>query len=231
MLTRDISYSFFMDNFINSLPKPVLAFLAISIGIFVFILLSPPHTVCDTQETALRESQAGSIFPTVVKKNKIPPVLVGAKEACQLGNSAGSCYEYFMVLKKVADDIGKASSECTNQLYNISEAKAALGDGLELMVRLAWGSKPPDQGLEKFGWLQEAEIATFCRLKSIYIRANGEESWTAFRKMVSTKLPGEEAPTSSDPSAAALEPKKATAVFSEEEIWNRSLFSVRCDSF
>lgn len=231
MLTHDISYPFFMENFINSLPKPVLALLAIAIGIFVFMLLSPPHTVCDTQEAALRESQAGNIFHTLIKKNKIPPILVKAKEACQLGNSAGSCYEYFMVLKKVADDVGKASTECTNQLFNINEVKTALGDGLELMVRLAWGVKPPEQGLEKFGWMQDAEIATFCRLKSIFLRANGEESWIAFRKMVSAKLPGEEMPFASEPNMAVLEPKKATAVLSEEEIWNRSLFSVRCDAF
>lgn len=220
-----------MENFINSLPKPVLALLAILIGIFVFMLISPPHTVCDTQEAALRESQAGNIFPTVVKKNKIPPAHVQSKEACQIGNSAGSCYEYFMVLKKVADDVGKASSECTSQLYSINEVRTALGDGIELMVRLAWGVKSPELGPDKFGWLQEAEIAIFCRLKSIYIRANGEESWTALRKMVSTKLPAEELPASSDPNVAAIEPRKATAVLSEEEIWNRSLFSVRCETF
>lgn len=220
-----------MENFINSLPKSVLAILAIVIGIIVFMLLSPPHTICDTQEAALRDSQTGNIFSTVVKKNKIPPALARSKEACQLGNSAGACYEYFLALKKVADDVGKASSECTNQLYNINEVKTALGDGIELMARLAWGVKPPDQGLEKFGWLQEAEISTFCRLKSIFIRANGEESWTALRKMISTKLPGEEVPLSYDPNMAAAEPKKATAVLSEEDIWNRSLFSVRCELF
>lgn len=220
-----------MENFINSLPKPLLAFLAILIGIGVFMLVSPPHTVCDTQEATLREMQKGNIFPTEVKKNKIPPTLVRAKEACQLGNSAGSCYEYFMVLKKVADDVGKASGECTAQLFNVNEVKSALNDGLELMVRLAWGTKPPEPGLERFGWMQDAEIAIFCRLKSIYIRANGEEGWTALRQRVTAKLPGEEAPFSTDPTRATVEPKKATAVLPEREIWNRSLFSVRCETY
>ncbi|WP_374029806.1 hypothetical protein [Bdellovibrio bacteriovorus] len=220
-----------MENFINSLPKPVLAFLAILVGIVVFMIVSPPHTVCDTQATTLRELQAGNIFPTEVKKNKIPPAITRAKEACQLGNSPGSCYEYFLALKKVADDVGKASSECTTQLFNINEVKAALNDGLELMVRLAWGIKPPEPGLERFGWMQEAEIANFCRLKSIFIRANGEEGWIAFRQRVVAKLPGEEIPPPSDPAQVAVEPRPATAVMSEQEIWNRSLFSVRCESF
>ncbi|MGZ3774700.1 MAG: hypothetical protein ACXVCY_10360 [Pseudobdellovibrionaceae bacterium] len=220
-----------MENFINSLPKPLLALSAIGVGIFLFMIFSPPHTICDTQEMALRESEAGNIFATVSKKNKIPPVLVRAKEACQLGNSAGSCYEYFLVLKKVADDVGKASSECTNQLYSINEVKTALGDGIELMVRLAWGAKPPVQGLEKFGWLQESEISTFCRLKNVFIRANGEESWSTLRNKISAKLPGEEIAVSADPGQATADPRNAAVVMSEEDIWNRSLFSIRCEAF
>ncbi|XGC81602.1 hypothetical protein ACES2L_03800 [Bdellovibrio bacteriovorus] len=220
-----------MENFINSLPKPVLAFLAICIGIGVFMLISPPHTVCDTQAATFKELQQGNIFATTVKKSKIPPVIVRAKEACQLGNSAGSCYEYFMVLKKVADDIGKSSSECTSQVFNINEVKAAMNDGIELMVRLAWGTKPPEPGLERFGWMQEAEVAIFCRLRGVYLRANGEEGWAALRQRISAKLPGEEVEISTDPAAVAVEPKKAKDLLSEQDIWNRSLFSVRCDSF
>jgi len=222
---------FFMENFIKSLPKPILALLAILGGIIFFMITNPPHTVCDTQAQTFREIQAGNIFPTEVKKNKIPPTITRAKEACQLGNSAGSCYEYFMVLKKVADDIGKASSECTAELFNINEAKAALNDGIELMVRLAWGTKPPEPGLERFGWMQEAEIAVFCRLRSIYLRANGEEAWVALRQRIAAKLPGEEVPLSSDPNQVTVEPRKAKDMLSEQDIWNRSLFSVRCEAF
>lgn len=220
-----------MESFINSLPKPVLAVLAILVGIVVFMLTNPPHTICDTHAETLRESQTGNIFPTSYKKNKIPPVLVQAKESCQIGNSAGSCYEYFAVLKKLATDVSKSSSECTAQLFEINEVKTALNDGIELLVRLAWGNIPPEQGLARFGWLQESEISVFCHLKNVFIRANGEEAWTLLRRKISAKLPGEEAPLSSDPTQAVVELKKATAVLSEEEIWSRSLFSVRCESF
>lgn len=221
-----------MENFINSLPKPVLALLAIAVFIVLLFVFSPPHSVCDTQEATLRETQAGNLFPTLVKKNKIPPAIARAKESCQLGNSAGSCYEYFVVLKKVADDISKASSECTAQLFEVNEVKEALNDGVELMVRLAWGVKPPEPGIDKFGWMQEAEIAIFCRLKNVYLRAQGEEAWSSLRKRVAEKLPGEELTPAVDPGqATTAEPKKATAFMSEQEIWNRSLFSVRCESF
>lgn len=220
-----------MENFINSLPKPVLVFGAISLGIFIFMIYSPPHTVCDTQASSLRESQVGNIFPSTVKKNKIPPVLAKHKESCQLGNSAGSCYEYFMVLKKVADDVSKASSECTTELFDINEVKAALNDGIEMMVRLAWGVKPPEPGMERFGWLQDADIAIFCRLKGVYIRAKGEPAWVEFRKKVYEKLPGEEVAVSSDPTQVMVEARKATALMQEQDIWSRSLFSVRCEGY
>ncbi len=220
-----------MENFINSLPKPLLAFLAIAAGVVIFMILEPPHTVCDSQEEVFRELQKGNIFPTDYKKSKIPPTLGKAKEACQLGNSAGSCYEYFMSLKKVADGIGKTSGECFGQMFEINEVKSALNDGVELMVRLAWGMSPPQPGLERFGWMQEADLATFCRLRSIYTRAQGEEAWIALRHRIAMKLPGEEVPVSTDPSVAAIEPRKASALLSEEDIWNRSLFSVRCEVF
>ncbi|MEN0058818.1 MAG: hypothetical protein AAGB31_08290 [Bdellovibrio sp.] len=220
-----------MENFINSLPKPVLAFLAIVVGIIVVMLINPPHTVCDTQKETLRELQAGNIFPTEVKKNKIPPAITRAKEACQLGNSAGSCYEYFLVLKKVADDVGKVSAQCVREMFGVAEVKSAMNDGLEMMVRLAWGVKPPEPGVERFGWMQEAEISIFCRLKNIYIRANGEEAWTNLRRTLSAKLPGEEPVPSTDPSQVSVEPRGAHLTLSEQDIWNRSLFSVRCENF
>lgn len=220
-----------MEKFINSLPKPVLALLAILLGIGFFMMFNPPHTVCDTQAEALHESLRGELFPSQIKKNTIPPSIVREKEACQLGNSAGSCYEYFTTLKTIAGTIAKGSSECAAQLYDIKEVAAAMNDGIELMVRLAWGVKPPEPGIERFGWMQDAEIATFCRLKNIYTRAHGEEAWTALRQKIAAKLPGEEIPPSVDPTQASVEPKKATAVLSEMDIWNRSLFSVRCDVY
>ncbi len=215
----------------NSLPKPLLAILVLAVAIIAFMIMSPPHSVCDTQAEAFKEQQKGALFPTEYKKSKVPPTIIRAKEACQLGNSAGSCYEYFTILRAVADRVGQASAECTAQLYSINEVRAALNDGIELMARLAWGVKPPEPGLERFGWMQDAEIAIFCRLKNIYIRAQGEEAWVALRRRVYEKFPGEEVPPSSSPVLAVVEPRKVTLVLPELEIFNRSLFSVRCEVY
>ncbi|WP_413585088.1 hypothetical protein [Bdellovibrio sp. HCB274] len=221
-----------MEKFLNSLPKPVLVVGAILIAVIVFMVMEPPHTICDTQEEGLRESLKGQLFSTQFKKNTIPPSIMREKEACQLGNSAGSCYEYFSTLKNVAGAVTKGSSQCAAQLYEVKEVGSALNDGIELMVRLAWGVKPPEPGtFERFGWLTESEIATFCRLKSTFVRANGEEAWTALRQKISAKLPGEEVPLTAEGTVSTVEPRKASAVLTEEDIWNRSLFSVRCDNY
>lgn len=220
-----------MDDFLNRLPKPVLVLGAIIIGILVFMLMDPPHTVCDTQQESMRGQLQGVIFPVTEKKGRIPPTIARAKEACQLGNSGGSCYEYFSILKKTADEVAKASSDCTSQLFSVSEVSQALNDGVELMVRMAWGAQPPEPGFARFGWMQESELSTFCRVKGVYIRANGEAAWTALRGKIFAKLPGEAPIVGSDPTQAAATPKMAPQVFPEQEIWERSLFSVRCESF
>lgn len=224
---------FNMENLINSLPKPLLVFLAMTMGIGVIFLSSPPHTICDSQEEIFRESQRGTIFIKEVKKNKIPPALGRMKESCQVGNSIGSCFEYFSLLKKISKEIGNSSQECVGQLYEIKEISLAINDGIELMVRLAWGVKPPDVGPEKLGWLQDADLAVFCQLKKVYTQANGEDSWNALRMKIYNKLPGEEMvnPASASPADVQGDPKKALMVMSEIDVFNRSLFSVRCDAF
>ncbi len=230
-----MSYSKRMEDFIKSIPPPLLAILVLIGAVVFFMLANPPHTICDTELEVLQESQKGNIFPRVVSvKNvnqNIPAQISRAKEACQLGNSAGSCYEYFQALKGLAVDIGKASTECTPLMFEIPEVKRALTDGVELMVRLAWGNQPPEPGYARFNWLQETEIAIFCRIKNIYIRGVSDEAWVALRRSIYGKLPGEVLVQKSDPGQITSEARKAPQMMGEQQIWERSLFSVRCESY
>ena len=224
-----------MENFINSLPKPLLVLLVLGGAIAFFITSSPMHTVCDTQLEVLREAQKGNVFPSVVTvkgtKQRIPPAITKFKESCQVGNSAGACYQYFTSLRSIAVDIGKASSECTPMMFEVEELKRAMTDGIEVMARIAWGAKPPDEGFARFNWLQDSEVAVFCRLKNIYVRAVDEEGWEVLRRSIYKKLPGEVVSPQSDPGQPAIEPKSASVMMTEQDIWNRSLFSVRCESY
>lgn len=224
-----------MEDIIRNLPKPLLALIVLVIAAIFFMVANPPHTICDTQSEVFKEAQKGNIFPNQVQvknvKQKIPAQINQVKEGCQLGNSAGACYDYFTALKNIAVDIGKSSSECMGTLIEIPEAKKAIVDGIEVMARLAWGHQPPELGPSRFGWLQDSEVAVFCRLKNIYIRGVGEDSWTQLRRNVYSKLPGENIIRTDEPEQIVKEPKAATAVMTEEDIWARSLFSARCESY
>lgn len=224
-----------MENFINSLPKPMLVLLVLIAAVAFFMIANPMHTICDTQLEVFKEAQKGNVFQNTVTvkgaKQKVPAGLAKAKEACQVGNSPGSCYTYFTNLRSIAVDIGKASSECTPVMFEVPEVSRALTDGIEVMARIAWGSQPPDEGFARFNWLQESELAVFCRLKNVYVRAAGEEKWDQLRKMIFQKLPGEAVSPQVDPNHPVMTPKPATQVFSEQELWNRSIFSIRCESY
>lgn len=228
-----------MQNFFKTLPPAVLAILVLAGAIVLFIVSNPMHTLCDTQAEVLQQAQTGALFPqpTQVRDEKgkhnetLPPRIVAAKQKCQVGNSAGACYEYFTILKQLAVDIGKVSTECFAQMFELPNVQRALTDGVEVMARIAWGSEPPALWWNRSGWLQESELAVYCRIKNIYIRTKGQEEWENLRRAIFAKLPGEAPVVKTDPNEIVKEPKRAVQVLSEQEIMSRSIFAVRCESF
>lgn len=222
-----------MEQLINSLPRPLLAVLIILAMVLFMWVSNPPHTVCDSEMEQKRVALTGLIFPREFKKMKEPPKLQAAKEACQLGNSAGSCYEYFDILREVAAQMSGSTSECAPRYFEIPEIKNTLRDGLEVMGRIAWGAFPPEPAsMQRFAWMQEAELSTFCRVKNAYMRGAGEAAYEELRKKVFGKFPGETPPVDAAVGEdVAPSVKPATEIYSEQEIFERSLFSVRCESF
>lgn len=220
-----------MEKFFNSLPKPVLAALVIFAALVFFMLNDPPNTVCDIQIGNLKEALKGQVFPTTVKKNKIPPIIGRAQEACQQGNSAGSCFEYFSILRKVARDIRNFSSECRADLLGVTEINKNLREGVTLMTKMAWGSRPPEPGMARFGWLSDSELGLFCLIRDVYSNGLGEEAWSGLRQSIFKELPGELPPSMSGNESLGVEPPKAMTTMEEKDIWARSVFSVRCENY
>lgn len=220
-----------MENFFKSLPKPVLAILAILAVLIFSVFNDPPHTVCKVQSDNLREAMKGQLFPTVVNKHNLPPVISRAQEACQLGNSSGSCLEYFGILRKAARDIKNYSSDCKADLVSIPEVQSAFKNGVILMTKMAWGSYAPEPGMDRFGWLQESEIGLFCMIKDVYSQSLGEETWNNLRISIFQELPGERKLGSLGGAQVGEEVPKAMATMDEKDIWARSLFSVRCEHY
>lgn len=216
---------------LNNLPRPVIVFGTLFIGVILFFVIQKPHSVCDSQLEVFRESQKGQIFTYKVKNSNRPALYPRVVEACRMGNSSGACYEMFSILKKLMRDLNASPQECLVPFGEVAEVKKALNEGTQIVVQLAWGEKPPENAFSKFGWFQTADIGLFCSLKSTYLRVYGESGWNKFRLATHKKLPGEASVYENGACLNCEYKKMANEKLSDEEIWVKSLFSVRCDQF
>ncbi len=220
------------EQFLQNLPRPVLVIGAIVIGVALIMLFSPPHTICDTQTSQVKENLVGLTQPFKIKKQTMPAKINKALENCYQGSTPGACYDYFQILRSLARFVMAGTSECRPEIFLIRDVKESLQEGVTNMALLAWGDKPPVAGaFGRFGPLQDSELALFCYLKSAVIAGSSEESWHSLRKKVFEKFPGEEVDLPKDPKEILKTARSATKLMSELDIWNRSLFSIRCENY
>lgn len=216
---------------LNHLPRPILVFLILAAGIGLFFVIQEPHSVCNSQLVIFRESQQGQIFPRTTATSQRPALYPRLVENCKIGNSSGACYELFSLLKKLNQDLRGGPQECLKPFGQLTEVKRALKESTQLMIQLAWGERPPDAGLEKYNWFETPDLVLFCRLKDLNLKIYGEEEWVQLRQGTYNKLPGETQVFQDGICSNCEIIKKAPQVLSEEEIWVRSLFSLRCEQF
>lgn len=216
---------------LDRIPRPILVFGALTLGVALLFLLREPHTVCMSQLEILKEAQAGGIFPRQTEKSRQPAMFPRLVDNCKIGNSPGACYELFSLLKKLVRDLNGSPQECLAPFGEIKEVKQAITQGAQLIVQLAWGEKPPEPGLGRLGWLEAPDLALFCQLKTTFFRLYGSEEWESFRLATPAKLPGEAQIIDGGVCVNCNYLKKASEVFSPEEVWVRSLFSLRCDQY
>jgi hypothetical protein len=200
-------------DMLSNIPKPLLVFFILAVGVLLFFVIQEPHTVCQSQLDVLKEAEAGKLFPG--KESSAGSKLsryAALLEDCKQGNGPGACFEYFSLLRNLIRDLNGSPRECLVPFGDVTEVKRALFDGTQMMALIAWGDHPPDKGAGRFSWFEAADISLFCGLKDMIYRIYGEQGWEQLRLSTQTKLPG----------ANSLSP---------EEIWVRSLFSVRCEQF
>jgi hypothetical protein len=220
------------EQFLQTIPRPVLVLGAIILGVALIMIFSPPHTICDTQTDQVKDSLAGVTQPLKNQKQTLPPRIKQELQNCYQGSTPGACYDYFQTLRGLARYVMAGTSECRSEIYAIKDVHETLEEGVTNMALLAWGDKPPVAGaFGRFGPLQDSELALFCYLKSAIIAGKGEEYWHVLRKKVFTQFPGEEVPLPKDPKDILKPARPATKLMSELDIWNRSLFSVRCENY
>jgi hypothetical protein len=201
-----------VDQFIQSLPKTVLALLAIVIGFLLIIYFNPPHTVCDAQLDLFRESQRTFLYAATEKGFVRPPEIKHLYNTCQEDNSPGSCFEYFEKLKKLTTDLVNIPRECSATAAGETEISSWLWQSLKLMTQIAWGPKAPQSYLDKHSWFDASDVSLFCELKQNATRIFGEEKFAAWRETTMKELPQADK-------------------LSREQVWSKTILSTACDSY
>lgn len=214
-------------------PKGLIVAVVLLAGICLVVLFNPPHRACTSKIEMLRELQKGKVFPSKGKVLVRSPRVVRAIEACKLGNSPGACFEFFSILRKFNGDLQSFPMECAEELRDVSEIRAVLREGISIMIQIAWGEAPPERGIAPLrqGWLESTDLALFCSLKDLYSRFFGKEELDEFRKSLYSKLPGEAAVFENSECVNCEFRKNAAQVFTPEELWSHTLFSMRCDLY
>lgn len=198
-----------MDNFLNSLPRAILVGGALALGLFLIFVMNPPHTKCDAQFEIFKNSQTPFLFKDPQKKFMDETQLQTTMAVCKDRNMPGSCFRFFEGLKLLVKDIKTISYDCRPKILSKSEVSSSLWQSLGFIFELAWGKNPPQSYLDKMGWLDSLHVNVLCDLQALVKESFSEADWEAFREKTLANLPG----------AATLD---------RREVWNRSLFTLKC---
>lgn len=198
-----------MNQLLASLPKGLIALIAVVLGIAFILFSDPPRTLCDAQVETFKEQQKGFLYLNPQQKSINTTGYVRHRDECKVTNAPGGCYEYFRRLSLLMRSLRTVSSECQKSVSGLREVREALWESLELMTQLAWGTEPPATYHEKFGWLDQADVALFCRMREWATQAYGEGRWTQFREKMLKELPG-------------------TSGISREQAWGVMILSENC---
>lgn len=218
---------------INGWPKGLIVGAVLVVGILFVIFSNPPHRLCTSKIEMLRELQKGKVFTSQGKAMTRPARILKDIETCKLGNSPGACFELFSTLRGLSRDLHGLPMECAKDVSEVGEVRGSLREGLTLLVQIAWGEVPPERGVGSVrqGWLEASDLALFCDLKDLYVRFFGKEELDQLRMSIFANLPGEAAVFTNGECVNCAFRKNALQVFSPEELWTHSLFSLRCEMY
>lgn len=179
-----------MGAFFSSLPKPVIAILIIAFGFVVIVLNDPPKTVCDAQIELFKQQQQEFLYARTGAGGAAQPALIRELVAlCQSGNSPGGCFEFFVRLKKMNQDLDGIPGQCADAAAGDETLKSWTLGSLRLMSQIAWGDRGPTSYVRRNGWFDTSDISVFCDLRRHANRFYGFESMKAWEASVVSQLP------------------------------------------
>jgi hypothetical protein len=201
-----------LDEVLAKLSKRTIVTLALIGGVAFIVISDPPHTLCDSQLEAFTKSQKGFLLINPDRPGEKTPLFKRLVEQCKAANSPGGCYELFLQMRGMLAKSKTVSVKCTKQLGETALFKNTVLGVAGLMMKLAWGDKPPLSYYEKFGWLDNADIALFCELKTRAGNTIGGQVWNDFVSTTMVALPGAE-------------------TMNRDKIWGLSLASANCNKY
>lgn len=201
-----------MDKWLQQLPKPILVIGALFLGTAFIVISDPPRTVCDIQISDFKESQKGMIFSRKTDSEDEKTRLQRMQNICLQTNSVGGCLEYFRSLRILLGQVDKASYECRPKFFALKKVRVAFEEGIEVLLKAAWGEGPPQEVSDKYGWLEAYDMNLYCRVRDQLIFYRGKENWKKLKLKLLKSLPG-------------------TRAMPRQEVLRRSLLSESCKRF
>ena len=227
-------------NLVAKTPRPLLVFIVLAAALVFIISQNPLSDGCEVEISNFGREVRGILTGYKNNQKKIQYAQINyAREQCKEGNSQGSCEDYFKAVKRVADATRVVSPKCYIKLKEeYKDLTNALATGIKIMALAAWGDKPPEGIGQRMGWLTEGDIFAFCRSKNGLVALTSLEEYKGLRASVYREFPDrwpEKEPL--ETRAAMPRPRalmSATNVkgtLKESEVYERSLFSLRCDLY
>ena len=226
-----------LDEVVKKIPKPLLVGGVLVLALAFFVYNEPLRDECEVQAKIFQKSTAGVLSNVRKKTSKIQFAQIKYWQSlCTEGNSIGACEEYLNGLKLVAAALKSFKNHCQLDYVEKNEDFLVhIKQGILVMSLLAWGEKPPEGLSSRLGWLTEVHLKTFCSLKSDYIRLAGDEKFLELRNEVyglyPDKWPEKVAPEARDAEQRPKALKSAGGTLDAQQIYERSLFSIRCDLY
>ncbi len=222
------------------MPKPILVIGVLVIALAVIIYSNPLKDECEVRTNIFLKEMRGIINSVRVKKNKTQfAQIIFLKDRCKDANSIGGCEDYFNALRKLTQALAVFPQHCQEEFAKENEAIVKhIYDGIQILALVAWGEKPPGGATERLGWLNEEHVKTFCRLKKTYLNLTSDEDSDVLRDRVYLQYPNawpesipDESKKPENRPKALKTPANPSGSLDKAGIFERSLFSMRCDLY
>ena len=125
-----------MNNFFSKLSQPVLVTLCLVGGVFLIVLMDPPHNICTSQMEVFREDIGQYLFVDKAKGQKLGGMPRSGFQKdiqyCRNSNSTGGCYEFFFNFRDILRSFRLVSNECKRGIARSRNSKTLFGKSLNL---------------------------------------------------------------------------------------------------